>query len=206
MAKGPNVLERKVIHAGKEFITAGEENICAYVIQTGHVRGFVMDGKEKIEVDTHGPGTIIGEVCLMLDEPIKINYEAIVDTTVVTITRQDFGKKLARVDGTIRTILNHLMNKLLAQDNVAIDKARKRAQIDEQAFQIVRSLTAGLDDVRRRKYEDKILPHVNALVKAIKEVKKGERREDPLKAVKEVLGGIANPGTAPEGASQGIKE
>jgi CRP-like cAMP-binding protein len=183
----PDVLTRKVIPAGKVFIKSGEENSHAYVIQKGQVRAFVEEGGQKIEVDIHGPGTIIGEVCLVLDLPMPISYETMVDTTVATVTRQDFQKKLTRIDNTVRTIFTHLTHKLLTQDSVALDKARKHSVIDEQAFQIVRSLTAGLDDVRRRKYEEKILPHVNALIKAIKEVKKGERHDDQAKIIKEKI-------------------
>src|SRR5690606_5508372 len=68
----------------------------------GKIAAFVMRDGERVEVARHGPGTIIGEVCLALDDPIQMSFEALVDTTVVTITRQDFEKKLTRVDQTIK--------------------------------------------------------------------------------------------------------
>lgn len=169
------VLERKVIHAGKVFIKAGQEHFRAYVVQNGLIRSFVMDGDQKVEIAEFEPGRIIGETCLMADEPMTMNYEAVVDTTVVTITRQDFQKKISRIDKDITTILNHVMNKLNYQDSKAIDKAREKAQIDDDAFKMVQALTAGMEGDKKFKYENAIIPHVNSLMKAIKEVKEGER-------------------------------
>lgn len=165
------VLERKVIHANKVFIKAGEEHARAYVVQHGLIRSFIMDGDRRIDVADYEPGRIIGETCLMVDEPMSMSYEAVEDTTVITITRQDFQKKISRMDKEIATILDHVMNKLNYQDLSAIDKAVKRADIDPDAYNMMAAIVAGLDKDRQYHYEKAILPHVNAMVKAIKEVK-----------------------------------
>ncbi len=174
MNRGDNVLERKVIHAGKTFIRAGEEHARAYLVQSGLIQGFVMEGDDKIVVAEYEPGRIIGETCLMADEPMTMSYEAVMDTTVVTITRQDFQKKISRVDKEVSTILDHVMTKLNYQDLTAIDKAKTRAEIDEDAFKMVAALTTGLSDQKKYQYEKAILPHVNAMVKAIKDLKEGD--------------------------------
>lgn len=171
MNKGSEVLERKVIHAGKIFIKAGEEHARAYVIQNGLIRAYVFDGETKVEVAEFEPGHIIGETCLMVDEPMTMNYEAVVDTTVITITRQDFQKKLSRIDKDITTILDHVMNKLNFQDLTAIDNAKERAKIDPDAYKMVEALTSGLSNEKKFRYEKAILPHVNNMVKAIKDLK-----------------------------------
>lgn len=208
MGKNTNILERKVFHKGEIFIKAGRENNRAYVIQKGLVRSFVTEEEETepeenpengerpendkaekekriIEVAQYGPGTIIGEICLMLDQPINMSFEALSDTTVVTITRQDFEKKLHRTDKTIMRILDHAMNKLNAQDEEAIRKARKKAEIDEQAYQIVRAMTNQLPPAKQRIYENALLPHLNSLIKAIKELKDKDRHEKQLQAAEE---------------------
>ena len=173
MNKGEDVLERKVIHAGKIFIKAGEEHARAYLVQNGLIQSFVMDGNEKIIVAEYAAGRIIGESCLMVDEPMTMSYEAVEDTTVVTITRQEFQKKISKVDKEISTILDYVMNKLNYQDLTAIDKAKKRAEIDSDAFKMTAALIAGMEDHKKFQYERAILPHVNQIVKAIKELKEG---------------------------------
>lgn len=169
--KGEDVLERKVIHAGKVFIKAGEEHSRAYVVQNGLIRSFIMEGQNRIDVAEYEPGRIIGETCLMVDEPMSMNYEAVVDTTVVTITRQEFQKKISRIGKDIMTILDHVMTKLNYQDMSAIDSAKKRSEIDPDAYKMMEGLVAGLQGEKKYQYEKAILPHVNSMVKAIKELK-----------------------------------
>lgn len=176
MGKSSDILERKVIHAGKVFIRQGEENGRAYVIQSGSVKAFVMDGERRIEVAEHGPGDMIGESGLALDDPAPINYEAVVDTTVITVTRQDFQKKLARLDPSVKTVIDYMSQKLKAQDHALIDKAFKNADFDERSFALARSFTVGLPPEKQFEYETAILPHLNGLLKAIKELKTKERR------------------------------
>ncbi len=171
MNAAPSILERKVIHPGKPFIKAGEEHARAYLVQNGLISAYVMDGDQKIEVAQYEPGRIIGEICLMVDEPMTMNYEALVDTTVATITRQDFQKKISRIDEDVMKIFDHVMNKLNYQDLNAIDKAKDRAKIDEDAYKMVALLTAGMPEEKKFRYETAILPHANNMVKAIKELK-----------------------------------
>ncbi len=194
MSKGPDVLERKVINPGKAFIKAGEENSRAYIIQNGMVRSFIMLDDEKTEVARYGPGTIIGEACLVLDELIDMNYEALVDTTVVTLTRQDFEKKLTRCDSTVRTILGHLMEKLSALDSTAIGKAKEKADINEKAFQLTRAIVNGFAEEKQRRYEQAILPHMNGLIKAIERIKAEERYERQAAATEEKVNKIKGDG------------
>ena len=171
MSKGEDVLERKVVHPGKPFIKEGEEHARAYIIQHGEVRAYTMDGDRKIEVSRYGPGRIIGEICLMSDEPMTMNYEALEDTTVITLTRQEFQKKISKVDKNVATILEHVMNKLNFQYAEDLDKARKGMVMDEEALKMVKALTAGIAEERRIKYENAILPHVNAILQEIKALK-----------------------------------
>jgi len=167
------VFDRSVLPEGKVFIKANEESSRAYVIQTGLVRSFSHDedGKE-VEIGRFGPGTIIGEVCLVIDDLIPINYEAVETTTVITITRQDFQKKFAKADNVIQTILTHLTEKLAMHDGKALEKAMSKPEIDPTAAALVKSLTKSLPEERKAVYSEAILPHVNGLITAIKEMKR----------------------------------
>lgn len=185
MTRAPDVLERKVIHAGKVFIKEGEENNRAYLIQQGKVSAFVIRDGQRVEVAEHGPGTIIGEVCLALDNPIKMSFEAVVDTTVVAITRQDFEKKLSKVDKTVRNIFTEVLKKLYAQDDTAIAAAGERARIDDDALKLVQGLLANLPPDKKFLYEKAILPHLNGLIKEIKNLKGVKRRQKQTEAVEE---------------------
>lgn len=171
MNKGADVLERRVLQAGKVFIKTGEENARAYVIQAGEVQSFTMDGDQKIIIEKLGPGTIIAEKCLIFDEPATISYEALSSVTVVTVTRQDFQKKLTKTDKTVKTILDCAIKKLSYYESLEKNKAKNRAELDETAITIVNSLTQNLSDDKKDKYNEALLPYVNGMMKEIKKLK-----------------------------------
>ncbi|MCB1682170.1 MAG: cyclic nucleotide-binding domain-containing protein [Rhodospirillales bacterium] len=173
MNKGSDVLERSAIPAGKIFLKSGEENSRAYVIQSGSVCSFMEINGRKIEVERHGPGTIIGELCLMVDDPIALSYEALEPTTVVTVTRQDFQKRLTRVDKTVAKILTHAVEKLAAYERGEIEKAIKRSEIDDEAHALTQVILKSkrLTFDQQVHYERMILPPINDMIKAIKKFK-----------------------------------
>lgn len=171
MNQGEDVLERKVIPPGKPFIKAGEEHARAYIVQTGIIQSYIMEGDQKVEVAQYGPGRIIGEICLMSDEPMTMYYEALESSTVVTLTRAEFQKKISKMDKNVSTILEHVMNKLNLQYAEDVDKAMRGSEMDQDTFPLVDSLLTGIAPERRHKYEKAITPHVNALLKEIKILK-----------------------------------
>ena len=172
MSKGADILERQCLQTGKVFIKAGEETARAYIIQSGEVVCFTMDGDRRIEVERLGPGTIIGEKYLVADEPAKLSYEVLETATVITVTRQDFQKRLAKADKSIKTVLEYAIQKLSYYENLETAKALKRSEIDDMAYALVRGLIADLPDEKKNRYEDAILPHINGLIKDIKTLKK----------------------------------
>ncbi len=170
-----SVLERNVLQPGKSFIREGEENARAYVVQNGEIAAYKKLDDRKIEVATYGPGTIIGEINLMIDEPAKLSYEALTTTTVVTITRQDFQKRLVRTDKSIQTILDHAVKKIVYYENLEIQKALKNAEVDDTAVLLVKGLLSGMSEDKKSVYEEALFPHINNLLKDIKSLKKREK-------------------------------
>lgn len=173
-----SVLERTAIPAGKVFIKEGEENNRAYVIQNGEVSAFKQHADKKIEICRFGPGTIIGELNLMVDEPANLSYEAITAATVVTITRQDFQKRLLRVDKSVVTILEHTVEKIKYYENIELQKALNNTDIDETARFMLQNLLSGLSVDKRAKYEDALLPHINEVIRSVKELKKQDKESE----------------------------
>ncbi len=190
MTSDTSILERSAIQKGKVFIRAGDEISRAYVIQNGEVIAFTMQGDRKIEVGTYGPGTIIGEMGLVTDEVSPLNYEAATLCTVVTVTRQEFQKRLSRADKNIATIMEHAVNKIKYYENIETKKALKAAKIDETAYLLMNNLIKNVPYDRKLEYEDAILPPLNDLIKSIKALKKKQTPAD--KMVFDAEGNIIN--------------
>lgn len=172
MSKGADVLERSCLPMGKVFIRAGEENARAYVIQNGKVAAFTMSGDTKIEVGTFGPGTIIGEKCLVLDEPATLSFEVVETATVVIITRQDFQKRLVKAGKSIKTVIDHAVKKLIHYENIEINRALDRKDIGDEAYQLVKGLLCDIPPEQRLQHEENLLPYADGLMKALKDIQK----------------------------------
>ncbi len=177
MSKGADVLERSCLPEGKVFIRAGEENARAYVIQNGQVTAFAMDGDNKIEVGRFGPGAIIGEKYLVLDEPATLSFEVSQTATVVVITRQDFQKRLVKAGKSIKTVLDHAVQKLIQYENAEITKALNQKDISKEAHQLVKGLLNEIPPEHRMKHEKTLLPHADGLMRALLEIKKEHKDE-----------------------------
>lgn len=162
------VMERTVLPAGKVFIKEGEEHSRAYIIQIGDVRAFrTIDGK-RVDIKDYGPNTIIGETNLFDDQLSDCSYEAINTVTVITITRHDFEKRLQKCDSVIKTVFKHMLFKI---DTLQIEDEDKTSEIDDAAFQFVKSITADISEDKKRDYEVAMLPHINSLIKTVQKLK-----------------------------------
>lgn len=177
MSKGVEVLERSCLPAGKVFIRAGEENARAYVIQNGKVTAFAMDGDDKIEVESFGPGAIIGEKYLVIDEPATLSFEVVETATVVVITRQDFQKRLIKAGKSIKTVIDHAVQKLIHYENIETSKALNRKDVSNEAHQLVKGLLSELPPEQRMKHEKTLLPHADGLMRALMEIKKKNQEQ-----------------------------
>ena len=185
------VLERSVIHKGKVFIKAGEENIRAYVLQSGKVCSFVTnDEGEHVEVERHGPGIIIGEMSLIQDETPTVSYKALTDSTVITITRQDFEKKMHRIDSTVKKIFKYLVHKLDFIESEAVKGIEKEDKVDERAYKILQSMTSKMAPEKQKLYEEKLMAHINGLVKGLDELQSQGRHEQQQKDLEQKIGSL----------------
>ena len=172
MASDTNILERSAIQKGKVFIRAGDDISRAYVIQNGDVVGFTTQNDKRVDVSHLGPGSIIGELGLVSDEISALSYEALTLCTVVTITRQEFQKRLHKADKNVATIMEHAVKKISFYESIETQKALKAAVIDDTAYLLMNSLLKSVSYDKKLEYEDAILPHLNSLIKAIKGLKK----------------------------------
>ncbi len=172
MNKKVDVLERSVLQPGKPFIREGEENIRAYVVQNGEVQSYIKNGDKKVKIAKYGPGTIIGELGLMVDTIPQLSYEATTTTTVVTVTRQDFQKRLARADKTIRTILDHAIKKLENYETKETKNALKSVEVDAKTELVMEGLLQSVPKDNQDEFRNALMPHIDGIIKEMKKYKK----------------------------------
>lgn len=175
MDKG-EIHDRKTIEAGKTFIKEGEQAYHAYLIQSGKCRVYTERSGEKVELAILEAGAIVGEAALIMDEPRGASVEAMETTTVIPITRDEFELKLHKTESTIKGVLKLLSQRLNTQNANTIGAFEESRYIDEDAESIVKSFSKKMSEERREQFEEKILPHMNGLVKALKAFKNSDKK------------------------------
>jgi CRP-like cAMP-binding protein len=78
--------------AGETFIQQGEPGDCLYVIVDGEA-GVMVGGKGQIAV--RGPGSVLGEMAILADQPRSADCAAITDLLTLRVDRDDFLELLA---------------------------------------------------------------------------------------------------------------
>lgn len=96
---------QKTYKAGAVIMRQDETGDCAYVIEQGQVEIVVEKSKGLVHrVGTRGPGTVIGEMAIIDDEPRVATVRALEDCTLLKITRDDFHRRLNNADPVIQMI------------------------------------------------------------------------------------------------------
>jgi len=96
---------QKNFKAGDLIMQQGEYGECAYIIEEGQVEILIEKAKGLIQrVGTRGPGTIIGEMAIVDEEPRVATIKAVQDCKLLEISRADFHRRLENADPVIRAI------------------------------------------------------------------------------------------------------
>lgn len=83
----------------------GDEGDCAYIIEKGLVEILIEKANGMIHrVGTRGPGTIIGEMALVDNEPRMATIKALEECSLLEISKSDFNRRLKTTDPVIQTI------------------------------------------------------------------------------------------------------
>ena len=95
----------KLFKAGEVIMSQGEKGSCAYFIQEGRVRIVVekADGS-FLDMGTRGPGSIIGEMAIVDNQPRSATIESLENCTLLEITKEDFARSVKGANPIVRLI------------------------------------------------------------------------------------------------------
>lgn len=96
---------KKHFDAGDVIIAQGDIGQNAYIIEEGLVEILITKANgDVITVGTRGPGTIIGEMAIVDDQPRTATVRAVESCKLLEITRADFAGRLKNTDPVIQTV------------------------------------------------------------------------------------------------------
>jgi CRP-like cAMP-binding protein len=83
--------ESKYVHDGETLFSLGDQSDCGYVVQEG---SFALTAPATPEEITAGPGTLLGELALLVETKRPATAVAREPSTVIRISRSLFQKML----------------------------------------------------------------------------------------------------------------
>lgn len=96
---------RKIVNSGELIIRQGDAGESAYIIEKGRVEILIEKANGMVHrVGTRGPGTIIGEMALVDNEPRVATVKAMEECSLLEITKADFNRRLQSTDPVIQII------------------------------------------------------------------------------------------------------
>ena len=113
------MFEAKFFRKGDLIIEEGATEDTAYIIQKGSVQVFKTDKGRKIPLARLGAGSVIGEMSLLTGEAHATGVEALEDTGVNAISREDFETMLNTNPRSIIPILKEAFRKLIYMNQIA---------------------------------------------------------------------------------------
>ena len=107
-----------VIPAGTRIVSQGESPEFFYVIQSGRVRVFreTADGI-RTPLTELGAGAYFGEVALVTGQPRSASVEAIEESVLIKVSKEEFDRLLDDNPRLARHIINQLANWLVTGDS-----------------------------------------------------------------------------------------
>jgi signal transduction histidine kinase len=110
---------------GAAFINEGEAAENFYVLLEGHVRVSKKIGENKeIRVASHGPGTFLGEVPILLGIPYEVTIHTLIKSHLFRIKKETFWLMLSTCPSITQEILRTMAQRVQAVQTVSQQQAR----------------------------------------------------------------------------------
>ena len=163
------ILERSFVPVGTVILKEGQPGSSAYLIQSGAVEVFTMNGDREVVLARLGVGQIFGEMALVFDEKRSASVRAMDDCNLIVITRQSFQSKLNKTNPTIRAIVQMLAQRIASANNILVNKQSDVESMRETTQIIYQNIHLRLPESRKRAFQDGVLPKLEALLAVLDE-------------------------------------
>lgn len=140
-----NRTKHLVFEPGNIILSQGELGDVAYLLEEGQVEIFVTnpDGSETV-LGLRGPGTIVGEMALVDNKLRTASVRAKLPSTLIAITREDFGRRLANADPVMKMVMQVILARYRAvlhgtdEARESAEEVEKNTTVSQKAFETIR--------------------------------------------------------------------
>ena len=120
------VVQDKVVPANTVIYRQGDPGDSFYIINSGKIRVF-LSGEDGVETELNqlGPGDIFGEMALLTEEPRTGDIEALEETHLFVLTKEEFDRVLREHPDAYKMFFRH-MSELLRREDRRIQEETER--------------------------------------------------------------------------------
>ncbi len=131
---GTRLFERR-FQAGQLVVTKGDEGASMFVVLSGALSIFLpSDGPgEPVRLKELHSGDYFGEFAIFDDKPRSASVEALTETVLLELTREEFTAQLSRSPAVGIAIMSELSNRIRATNELLTQRAAKNvlSEIEE---------------------------------------------------------------------------
>jgi rhodanese-related sulfurtransferase len=122
-----NAVREEVRPAGSKIFRQDDEGNDFFIIKSGQVRVF-KEGESGIEIDLNqlGPGDTFGEMALVTDRPRTATIEALEETHLLILTKEQFEQILHNYPGIYANVVKYLRNILDKEETELVKEVKTR--------------------------------------------------------------------------------
>ncbi len=171
---GNKILDRRFYPAGTLIIEEGEKGNCAYYIESGSVDVFTKDLDGRIiHLSEIKAEDIFGEMALITQEKRTASVRTLEDSTLVTISPEDFKLAYSSSDKVFRRLLNVLVQRLAEANDYIVSQHKTIADFEEATHLTIKNVSYSLPDELQNRFQAEVRPvleHLRVVLKKYKEM------------------------------------
>ena len=166
------ILDRRFYPAGSLIIEEGARGDCAYYIESGLVEVFTHDpdGRE-IRLSILGVEEVFGEMALISHDRRVASVRTVEDSTIITITPEDFKLAYASSDKVFSKLLNVLVNRLVDANHYIVTQHKEIADLEGAAHNTVKNVSYSLPPELQERFQKDIRPILEELMAVLNKYK-----------------------------------
>ncbi len=123
------VVQDKVVPANTIIYRQGDPGDSFFIIHSGKIRVF-LSGEDGVETELNqlGPGDCFGEMALLRDEPRTADIEALEETHLFVLTKEEFERVLKEHPDVFKSFIKHISDLLMREDRRIQEETEREYQ------------------------------------------------------------------------------
>lgn len=157
---------------GQIIVKQGTPAFEAYYIEEGAVEVKYQDGDHVISLGQLGPGELFGEMGVIEQEPREASVEALADTSLLVIPKEEVLRRIKDTDEKIvRSVIETLIKRLRESNKGQLRYYKNMTNFQDRLIKINDKAGKGIDVEKRKKFQEEVMPLLDQLEKVLDKYK-----------------------------------